>query len=215
MSFETFTNVSALEALDLSYNNLRSVGINILAALPKLSEIYLQGNPLQCDCQLQEWRWCQDHNIQTADKEIAPESDTPSEVEGIWWGVLEKGQCLQGKIHYYGGYINTSYNYTIIEVTDTEKNMDMGTPTDMDTHTGSEQNGYVSSVLKLYKVPGFTVPFMFGTTGNVILIITITCNKDMRTVPNMYILNVAISDMIYLIVLFFDVCANTISDTWL
>jgi hypothetical protein len=40
--------------------------------------------------------------------------------------------------------------------------------------------------------------FIFGTTGNVIIIIIITCNKDMRTIPNMYILNLAISDTFYL-----------------
>jgi hypothetical protein len=216
VSFETFANVSVLETLDLNYNNLTTVDINILKTLPKLSTLYLYDNPLQCDCQLQEvWRWCEDHNIRTAYKKTAPECDTPREVEGMWWGVLEKGECLQGKIHYYGDYTNTSYNYTIIEDTGTDKNTDVGTPKDMDTDTESEQNAYVSRVLKLYEVPIFTVPFMFGTAGNVILIIIITCNKDMRTLPNMYILNVAISDMIYLMVLFFETCANTISDTWL
>jgi insulin-like growth factor-binding protein complex acid labile subunit len=66
VSFETFTNISALEWLDLRYNNLRTVDINILRALLKLSGLYLYGNWLQCDCQLQEvWRWCEDRNITT------------------------------------------------------------------------------------------------------------------------------------------------------
>ena len=66
VSVETFANVSALKQLDLNYNNLRTVDINILKALPKLSELYLDGNRLQCDCQLQEvWRWCEDRNIRT------------------------------------------------------------------------------------------------------------------------------------------------------
>jgi hypothetical protein len=65
VSVETFANVTALELLDLSHNSLKSVDINILKVLPKLSALYLQENPLVCDCQLQEvWRWCQDHNIQ-------------------------------------------------------------------------------------------------------------------------------------------------------
>ena len=94
LSVETFSNVSVLEWLDLRDNNLRTVDINILKALPKLSTLFLYGNPLQCDCQLKEvWRWCEDRNIQTADRDIAPECDTPSEVKGLWWGVLEKGQC--------------------------------------------------------------------------------------------------------------------------
>jgi Leucine-rich repeat (LRR) protein len=54
VSVETFANVSALEWLDLSNNSLNTVDINILRALPKLSTLYLDGNPLQCDCQLQE-----------------------------------------------------------------------------------------------------------------------------------------------------------------
>ena len=121
VSVETFANVSALEWLDLSYNNLRSLDVNILRALPKLSAIYLHGNPLQCDCQLQEvWRWCQDNNIQSTSKKIAPECDTPSEVKGMWWGVLEKGQCLQDNIQYYGDCINTNCIYTPIEDTDRE-----------------------------------------------------------------------------------------------
>ena len=87
MSDETFANVSALEWLGLRYNNLRTVEINLLKALPKLSEIYLDGNLLQCDCQLQEvWRWCVDRNIRTGYGRIGPVCDTPSEVEGMGWG---------------------------------------------------------------------------------------------------------------------------------
>jgi Leucine-rich repeat (LRR) protein len=195
VSVETFANVTALELLDLSYNNLMSVDINILKALPKLSALYLYGNPLQCDCQLQEvCRWCQDHIIQTASGETAPECATPSEVQGMWWGVLEKGQCLQGNIHYYGDYKNASYSYTAVEDTDLYN--------------------YTYSFLQIYEVPVITVPFIFGTTGNVILLIIITCNKDMRTVPNMYILNLVVSDMIYLMVHFAESCADTIPDEW-
>ena len=43
---EIFANVSALERLDLCDNNLRTIDINILTALPKLSTRYLYGNQL-------------------------------------------------------------------------------------------------------------------------------------------------------------------------
>jgi hypothetical protein len=192
VSLEAFANISALEWLDLSYNNLGSVDINILKALPKLSALYLYGNPLQCDCQLQEvWRWCEDHNIERAYEETAPECDTPSEVKGMWWGVLEKGQCLEDHIHYYGDYKNTSFSYT---ETDQRRNINFGRP---------------------YELPVVAVFFIFGTTGNVILIIIITRNKDMRTVPNMYIINLAISDMIILTLLMYAACANVIQVLWL
>jgi hypothetical protein len=198
VSVETFANVSALERLDLQQNNLSSVDINILKVLPKLSTLRLHGNPLQCDCQLQEvWRWCQNHNILTAIEGKPPQCDTPSEVQGIWWGVLEKGQCLQDRIYYYGDYENTSYSYTPSEKTDTIW--------DLITNR--------SYFLKYVQALVYAVLFIFGTTGNAILLIIIICNKDMRTVPNMYILNLAISDMIYLMVQFAESCANIISGT--
>jgi hypothetical protein len=119
VSVETFSNVSAREWLDLSENNLKTFDINILRALPELSHC----NPRQCDCQLQEvWRWCEDRSIETAYEEKAPECDIPREVEGLWWGVLEKGQCLQDNIEYYGDYKNTSYSYT-----STYRNRETGT----------------------------------------------------------------------------------------
>jgi len=196
VSVETFANVSALELLDLSINNLRTVDINILKVLPKLSEILLHDNPLLCDCQLQEvWRWCKDRNIRTAYLGIAPKCDKPIEVEGIWWGVLGEGQCLEGNIEYSGDYRNISYSFSDIE--------------------DSYLYEFNSDFLKLYQVPIYAFPFIFGTTGNVILLIIIICNKDMRTVPNMYILNLVISDIIYLTVLFSEAYANKISDTWL
>jgi len=57
--------------------------------------------------------------------------------------------------------------------------------------------------------------YVFDTTGNVIILIIIICNKAMRTVPNMYILNLALSDMIYLNLLFFEACGRRMSDAWL
>ena len=198
---ETFSNASALKVLDLSYNNLRSVDINILKLLPNLSALYLYGNPLHCDCQLQEvWRWSQDHNIQTAYNGIAPKCYTPSEVKRIWWGVLETGQCLQGKIQYYGDYKNTSYSCTPIK--------DMDTLAEIEIETLQAKK--FSSSLKQYELPVSAIFLIFGTTGNIIIIMIITCNKDMRTVPNMNILNLAISDIIYLTVLFSEICANRI-----
>jgi hypothetical protein len=131
--------------------------------------MYLSGNPLKCDCQLQEvWRWCEDRNIQTAFKETAPECDTPIEMKGLWWGVLEKGQCLEGNIQYYGDYNSTRYSYN--PKPDVE-------------------------ILKQYQLPVYAFSFIFDTISNVILLIIIICNKDMRTVPNMHIINLAISDI--------------------
>jgi len=208
VSVETFTKVSALQIIDLGNNNLRILDKRILKALPQLSKLYLYRNPLQCDCQLQEvWRWCQDHNIEREYLVMVPKCYTPSEVEGIWWGVLEKGQCLQGNIHYYGDYKNTSYSDKQIE----DPDIDTDTETDLNTESVMWKN--VRSFLIHNKLQISAVLIIFGTTGNVIIIIIITCNKYMRTVPNMYILNLAISDIIYLMVLWFPVLIKYV--TWL
>jgi len=189
LSVETFANVSALERLDLSDNNLTTVDIDILRALAELSRLFLYGNPLQCDCQLQDvWRWCKDRNIRTGFGRWVPKCDTPSEVAGMWWGVLGKGQCLEGNIQYSGDYNIESYTESDIFVVEVYQ--------------------YDDQIFKKYQVPIYAVPFTFGTTANVILLTIIICNKDMRTVPNMYILNLAISDIIYLTVLLSEACAK-------
>jgi hypothetical protein len=114
--------------------------------------------------------------------------------------VLERGQCLQGNIQYYGDYKNTVYSYTPIE----------GIDRDRDTET--KKGKAVSRFLQQYELPVSAVFFIFGTTGNVILIIIIISNKDMRTVPNMYILNLAISDIIYLTAIFSTAWPDNITD---
>ena len=114
----------------------------------------------------------------------------------LWWGVLEKVQCLQGNMHYYEDYNNTRFSYTFTDK-ETDKRKD------------------IYFVNRRYELPVVALFFIFGTTGNVILIIIITSNKDMRTVPNMYILNLAISDMIILTLLFYAACANRIPILWL
>ena len=204
VSVETFANTSALEVLVLSNNNMTSVDIKLLKALPKLSALSLHGNPLHCDCQLQElWRWCQDHNIQTVYYERVPECDTPSEVKGIWWGVLEKGQCLQGKIEYYGDYKNTSYSciHTKDKGTEAERKMEARI---------KEIKKF--TFLKQYEIYISAVFFIFGTTSNIIIIMIITCNRYMRTIPNMYFLNLAVSDVFYLTVLFAQTCIYNFHD---
>jgi hypothetical protein len=189
LSAETFGNVSALKQLHLDHNSLTTVDINILTALPNLFSLLLYGNPLQCDCQLQKvWRLCEARNITTGDVGRVLECDTPSEVRGLWWGVLEKGECLQGNIQYCGDYRNKSYS-------------------DTDTTVSNDHHDDTNFVTQ-YQLPIYAVPLMFSTTCNVILLIIIICNKDMRTVHNMYILNLAISDIIYLTLFFSDALAS-------
>jgi hypothetical protein len=73
----------------------------------------------------------------------------------------------------------------------------------------------LKNLLAQYQAPIYAVPFIFGTTSNVIILIIIICNKDTRTVRNMYIINLAISDIINLTVLFSEACTNIISVPWL
>ena len=195
VSVETFANISELEYINLSKNKLRTVDINILRTLPKLSTMYMKFNPLQCDCQLQEvWRWCEDRNIDSGTGHRAPHCYTPTEVKGMCWGVVENVQCLEGNIQYYGDYRNKSCNYSV---------------------TRENKNKYDARFLNQFQLPVYVLPFIFGSTGNIFLLIIIICNKNMRTVPNLYILNLAISDIIYLTILFSESCANRNPFTWL
>jgi hypothetical protein len=194
LSVETFANVSALEWLDLKYNKLKTLDINILTALPKLSVLYVHGNRLQCDCHLQEvWRLCEDRNITTNYYSSYPQCYTPNEVYGMWWGVLEYGECTQGDIRYCGDYRNTSYSYS--ETTD------------------PLSSKYNPENIIQYQLAIYAVSFIFGTTCNVIIIVIIVRNKDMRTVYNIYVINLAISDIIYLTVIFSECLANRVTDT--
>ena len=126
---------------------------------------------------------------------------TPSEVEDMVWGVLEKGQCLEGNVQYLGHYENTSYSD--IDILKQDYDIEYGNDYEIDYE-----------FFKQYQLPVYAFPFIFGTAGNIILLIIIICNKDMRTVPNMYILNLATSDIIYLTVLISEACANRINITW-
>jgi hypothetical protein len=88
----------------------------------------------------------------------------------------------------------------------------MDTDTEGELETETERGEEFYSSLKQYELPVSAILFILGTTGNIIFIMIITCNKDMRTVPNMYILNLAISDIIYLTVLFSETLAYRIHD---
>ncbi|PNF18689.1 hypothetical protein B7P43_G05040 [Cryptotermes secundus] len=181
ISMKTFAKVAGLKLLDLSANCLRDIDTNVLVSLPQLSAFYLHRNPLQCDCQLLEtWRRCKARNIETASGPDAPVCDAPSEVKGLWWAVLQRSQCSQGHIAYHGDYSNIKYNQTD------------------DTYMNEYEN--YMKLIKYVQGPVHVVLFIFGFTGNLVLLVIIICNKEMRTVANMYILNLAVSDIITLTV---------------
>ena len=154
--------------------------------IAKTVHTLLYGNPLQCDSQLEKvWRWCEDRNIRTAYDALnevgVPECDTQGEVMGIWWGLLDKGRCFQGNIQYYEDYNNTCNGYNNITVPNNDK--------DTEPNRETNKQDFFPRFLTQYKIPIYAVLFIFGTTGNVILLNIIICNKDMRTLTNMYILN--------------------------
>ncbi|ELT97056.1 hypothetical protein CAPTEDRAFT_125109 [Capitella teleta] len=75
----------------------------------------------------------------------------------------------------------------------------------MDTATASE--GITSTEVNLYVnrsdyvIPiAFAVIFFIGVIGNGVLILTVLFNKDMRTRPNIFIVSLAVGDLILLLV---------------
>jgi hypothetical protein len=121
-------------------------------------------------------------------QDLVPECVTPIIVNGMWWGLLQQGKCLEGKIQYFGDYNKTSY---------------------IKSDTGKQEYDYEKKsnveVFKQYQLTVYAVVFIFGTTGNFILLLIMICNKEMRTVHNMYILKLAISDIIFLTVFLSEV----------
>jgi hypothetical protein len=121
---------------------------------------------------------------------------------GYGVGVTETWECLQGNIQYYGDYRYTGYSYSNIDDTNTRTQTDRYGYSDTETeHTYSDTIN--CELITMCQVLLFAVSFIFGTTSNVIILIIIICNKDMRTVPNMFIINLATNDIIYLTVFLF------------
>jgi hypothetical protein len=191
VSDEIFANMRDYETHILSLNNLWTVDINVLRALPKLSIFVLYDNPVQCECQVKELRrWSEERNIEAVIGRRAMICDKAKEIKGVGrW--IEIGQCLEDNIQLYGDHNNTRYNYA------------------------NNVYDYDINFLNQFEVPVYAVLFIFGTTGNVIILIIILCNKDMQTLPNIYILNLAIGNIIYLMQLFAEAYENLIYDTWL
>jgi hypothetical protein len=191
---ETFSNVTGLNEIDLSENHLKNTDVNILKILPQLSKFLIYKNPLSCDCQLQQvWRWCQNRSIKTGDRYEGPECDSPSEVDGMWWGTLQHSQCFDDRIAYHEGYNSVHYKYI-----------------DIANKKYLELHHFITYV----QTSVYAVLFIFGTLGNVMVLVIIACNNEMRTVPNMYIINLAISDLITLITILPLSQAQLMSDTW-
>jgi hypothetical protein len=218
VSIETFANVSALEWLDLRYNDLRRVDTKILKLLPKLSSLSLSGNPLLCDCQLKEvWRWCYNHDILASyelygspqlcdrqlkevrrmcqDHNIRKDSDLYSKsllcdsqmkemwrwhqvdnirtCDELWPCLMRELPCVQDNISNKSEYKQKHY----------EPSKGLNDP---------------SIITLIILALLYLFISIFGTAGNVIILIIIICNKEMQTVPNTYIVNLAISDLIFL-----------------
>jgi hypothetical protein len=217
---ETFANVSGLELLDLSRNHLKDIDVNILTILPQLSTFYIYGNPLQCECQLQEvWGWCQNHSITTGHI-IQPVCDSPSEVKGMWWAVLQHSQCLHDNISFHGDHKYVRYKYTdgdlvrfVHEYIDRDY---IRHPPQYTDEIKYDMPAYVKFVhfLTYVQTSVNAVLFTFGAAGNVIILIIIVCNREMHTVPNIYIINLAISDLISLITNLPLAHIYMISDEW-
>ncbi|XP_069696518.1 uncharacterized protein [Periplaneta americana] len=174
-SFENTTNFTVL---DLSNNKLKVIDENIFRVMPRLRELLLYGNPLECDCGLLEvWRWCQEHDIIVGEEREVPRCENPEQLSGMWWGVLGKGQCTNGSVTFKDGYKAVVPDFVNINELYFVRYRSFVT--------------YIHSAI-------FIFLFLFGTVGNVIILVVIICNSEMHTVPNVYIINLAVSDLFLL-----------------
>jgi hypothetical protein len=96
----------------------------------------------------------------------------------MWWGTLQHSQCSDDGIIYPEGYNIVHYKYTDIK--------------DAEFHKFRHFLKYIEPSVK-------AVLFIFGIIGNVIVLAIIVCNKEMWTVPNMYIINLVVIDLTVLV----------------
>jgi hypothetical protein len=96
----------------------------------------------------------------------------------MWWGTLQHSLCSDDGIIYPEGYNSVHYRHTDIE--------------DVEFHKFRHFLKYIDPSVQ-------AVPFIFGIIGNVIDLVIIVCNKEMRTVPNMYIINLVLTDLTVLV----------------
>ncbi|XP_069696522.1 uncharacterized protein [Periplaneta americana] len=192
---KSFENATNLAKLILSNNNLKTIDYNIFRVMPKLTHIFLDGNPLECDCGLLKvWRWCQEHNIEVVGYvEHFVLCESPKEVSGLWLGVLGKAQCINGSIMYEEDYNSAVPNY--VETRD---------------DYFSRYDNFITYVEPVIHI----LLFIFGVIGNVAVLVAIICNSGMRTVPNVYILNLAVSDLLLLTINTIFPYINKVSDSW-
>jgi len=177
LSAKSFQMSPNLTYLDLKNNSLRTIDIEMLESLPQLENFQLFGNPFECDCSLQDvWKWCRKHKIATGYEDEVPKCHSPDSVSGLWWGVLGQAQCSDGKIEFRGDYKSIVHEYVSYS-TEFDQYMDLVL--------------YVESSV-------YGIMFLFGAIGNITVMIIIGCNKRMRTVPNAYIFNLAVGDLLSL-----------------
>jgi Leucine-rich repeat (LRR) protein len=176
LSAKSFQMSPNLESLVLQDNMLKTIDVVILESLPLLKYLPLFGNPMHCDCSLQRvWQWCLKYNIATEYKDQVLKCQSPHQVSGLWWGVLEQANCSDGNVEFQGDYRSATYKHVPHEF---EEYWDFVT--------------YIESSV-------YGIMFMVGAFGNITVMVIIGCNKRMRNVPSAFIFNLAVGDLLSLI----------------
>ncbi|XP_069691376.1 uncharacterized protein [Periplaneta americana] len=154
-------------------NELRKVNVHIQANMTRLSYLYLHGNPLICDCRLVEfWQWSKNNSIMIEKENKLPECIYEEKVVPL--SAMNGCKCEKGNDI-------TLKNCNISPLLKFHRK---------GIHNTNLQN------LKTYVQPVvYAILFLFGVTLNVTLVTIIVTVKEMHTLPNMYILNMAISDL--------------------
>ncbi|XP_069683581.1 uncharacterized protein [Periplaneta americana] len=193
-----FRHLRKLEVLNLDSNKLKQVDVNILVNLSSLKVLYLSRNPLQCDCRLLDvWKWYRERRIQMELKTFKRTTcSTPEKVKGMWWGVLEKAYCYDKKIKFLEG------NESVVP----ENNSTKYQQPDKDIADFVIKRKTFMSVLFILLV--------VGVIGNVSVLITIIANPEMRIVPNFFVFNVALSDLLFLLLSLFFKLLIYFSEEW-
>ncbi|XP_069673023.1 uncharacterized protein [Periplaneta americana] len=192
----TFMNVTALRYIDLSFNKLGNLSSDMFRDMPVLSKLYVDENSIPCDCEFYETlMWFVNRSVDTGWSEYSPVCDTSAGVPGND-EISGLGQNLSTETPDYGNLPESEVWWKVCS----EGNTSAEAMFIQGSHVYFEDALGTFITYRNYGEPVVnTIVFIFGTVGNAFILAAVIVNKNMRTVPNMYVVNLAVIDLISLI----------------
>ncbi|XP_069692856.1 slit homolog 2 protein-like [Periplaneta americana] len=183
-----FENNLKLEKLHIAGNNIKRIDLETFTHLIHLKEFGIQDNPLLCDCQMQKiWDWTIRRKLDTA----------TLSVNMHYPAIRNSTRC------------NNSNKYWVLTLSNL-------TCRDEFKLTDSETEDFEKFLFFKRHVEPVVLGtiFLIGAVWNVFLLAIFVLNPEMRSGPNACILNLAVGDLLSLVVNLPINYVHSIYDSW-